>query len=1035
MCVQAYSRDFLITLKPESSNINTLTVNECNNIRELGIKRRYRGNRGKLSAQRRAHFKAGLRDNNCGAHAELLRPLCKETISYNNDRYLIIGTVNARSIRNKTTEYLTHVFDEKYDICTITETWLQDEDSVVIADLNSLDYNFKGHNRSGRIGGGVGILCKKQFQIKEIERPVGEYETFEYGLWKVQVSTSSTLTFVVIYRPPDSAKSITSFLDELSELYSYLAAKHKNIILSGDINIHTENREDYNKKCLDEFLVTFGLVQHITSPTHTSGHTLDVIINDESDNLLVTELEDGWTLSDHHFVKARINLKKPDIVRKQVKLRKIKNIDEVQWKNDLDKVVADCMTIESPQELFDKYNSDLASLLDKHAPVITKTITERPTPPWLDEEIIHLKQHVRKAERALKHNNNVNKQLDYKELKAVYRKTLKKKKNSYINEAINECGNNTKKLYGVINKLIGRVKTNPLPESKDDKELAETFSTFFSEKIEKIRAQLDSKPIFHPRSRNVPELGSFKVLSEDEVSKLMSKTKPTTCVTDPLPSNLLVKQKNIVLPLITRIVNTSLQTACFSASWKNSVILPLIKKDGLEAIPANYRPVNNLPYISKIVEKAMLSQVNKHMDDHRLLPDYMSAYRPGYCTETALLKVCNDILCNMDKQHITALIAVDLSAAFDTVHHGVLIEVLSNLFGLNETAREWMVSYLEGRTTEVQINATQSERRPLPYSVPQGSCAGPTLYNIYASTLQEHILPFHVNLMGYADDHAAYDSFASASRQQEDSCMQNIQGCLEEVRSWMSLNRLKMNDSKTESILFGSNKQLEKITTKSVKVAEEEINTAPSIKYLGVELDENLNFKRFVKTKCKKASYNLKNIKGIRPYLSKKSTEQLVNSLVTSHLDYANSLLAGLPNATVKPLQRIQNQAAKTVLQRSRDSSSTMARFELHWLPISERVKFKSLCIAHKCINGNAPTYLSEVFVPQAKGVYNMRGNKENVYTIPRMKYKTFGDRSFSVCGPREWNILPCTIRDIKDFNTFKKKLKTHLFREAYYEK
>jgi hypothetical protein len=204
-----------------------------------------------------------------------------------------------------------------------------------------------------------------------------------------------------------------------------------------------------------------------------------------------------------------------------------------------------------------------------------------------------------------------------------------------------------------------------------------------------------------------------------------------------------------------------------------------------------------------------------------------------------------------------------------------------------------------------------------------------------------------------------------------------------------------MNDSKTEAILFGSEKQLMKCTSNTMRVGEEDIKVSSSIKYLGADLDKNLNFKTFVRSKCKKVAYNLKNIRDIRQYLTRKTAEQLINSLVTSHLDYANSLLAGAPTATIKPLQRLQNQAAKVVLQRSKYSSSTQARCELHWLPIEHRVKFKIACIAHNCIHGQAPRYVSELFIERPRSSYGLRSSDKTVYTVPKTKYKTFGDRSF----------------------------------------
>ena len=142
--------------------------------------------------------------------------------------------------------------------------------------------------------------------------------------------------------------------------------------------------------------------------------------------------------------------------------------------------------------------------------------------------------------------------------------------------------------------------------------------------------------------------------------------------------------------------------------------------------------------------------------------------------------------------------------------------------------------------------------------------------------------------------------------------------------------------------------------------------------------------------------------------------------------------MANLPRSTLHPLQRVQNCAAKTILQRSRYDSSTEARKELHWLPIEERVMFKTLCISHHCIHEVAPAYLCSMFIKSDPKVYNLRSSNSNAYNVPKSKCKTFGDRAFEVNGPRMWNALPTDIKHEDDFPQFKIKLKTYLFKKCY---
>ena len=212
------------------------------------------------------------------------------------------------------------------------------------------------------------------------------------------------------------------------------------------------------------------------------------------------------------------------------------------------------------------------------------------------------------------------------------------------------------------------------------------------------------------------------------MDKLVNNAKPTTCDLDPLPSSLVKKYSKLFTPVFHKIINSSLSSGCFASSWKKAIVKPLLKKSNLDHVQRNYRPVSNLSFLSKLVEKASLLSFSKHLDDHHLLPEYQSAYRKGYSTETLLLKVYNDIMLGMEKQMLTPLIAIDLSAAFDTVHHGLLLDVMENCFGVCGTAKCWMSSYLSGCSMEVCVNGKKSSSYDIDFSVPQGSINGPVYF-------------------------------------------------------------------------------------------------------------------------------------------------------------------------------------------------------------------------------------------------------------------------------------------------------------------
>ena len=316
---------------------------------------------------------------------------------------------------------------------------------------------------------------------------------------------------------------------------------------------------------------------------------------------------------------------------------------------------------------------------------------------------------------------------------------------------------------------------------------------------------------------------SFDPVTEEDVRKIVLSSKPTNCVLDPFPANILKDYLDTMLPLITRLINYSLSST-FHSSWKVASVKPLIKKAGLEQVPSNYRPVSNLQYISKLVEKCALQQLTKHFDSHRLLPAYQSAYRTSFSTETALMKLHNDILSNMEQQKVTAFVGLDLSAAFDTVNHDVLLSVLRKSFGVKDQALKWIDSYLRPRSVFVQIGDVKSEQKAVDFSVPQGSILGPVLFNVYSSTLSNEVDKHSVSLFGYADDHGVYKSFFPSGADQEHESLMEVEHCLNNVYDWMCFNRLKMNASKTEYILFGSKQQLAKCKSESISVVDDVIH-------------------------------------------------------------------------------------------------------------------------------------------------------------------------------------------------------------------
>ena len=319
------------------------------------------------------------------------------------------------------------------------------------------------------------------------------------------------------------------------------------------------------------------------------------------------------------------------------------------------------------------------------------------------------------------------------------------------------------------------------------------FTDYFENKILKIRKVLEDTAPYKSEPKIIPKLSRQAPMTEIEVLKIITSLKTKSCKMDAIPTDILKKLTPVVLPLIVKIVKLSLTQGKFCRSWKTAVVRPLLKKLGLALIHSNYQPVSNLTFISKIIERCMLLQISEHCDKYQLLPDYQSAYREHYSCEMAILHVSDNILWAVEKQSITSLVTMDLSAAFNTVDHDILLTILRTKFGIEDKALKWFDSYLHPRSYMVTVDGKYSREVYL-YVSGEGSCAGANIFNLYSSPLQE-VVPDNLHISGFADDHSIRSYLKANNRQQELGVKQQQEWCMLYIKLWMDQMRLKMNPS------------------------------------------------------------------------------------------------------------------------------------------------------------------------------------------------------------------------------------------------
>ena len=402
-------------------------------------------------------------------------------------------------------------------------------------------------------------------------------------------------------------------------------------------------------------------------------------------------------------------------------------------------------------------------------------------------------------------------------------------------------------------------------------------------------------------------LFDFQPASIDDICGLIMKSSNTVVpVIDTITGPLLKYNVNTLAPVLTRIVNSSIETSLVPCVMKHAVVTPLLKKTGLD--PENMmndRPISNLSFVSKLLEKHVATQVRQHLEGNALFDVFQSAYRPAHSCETALVRIQDDILQSLDNRKSTILVLLDLRAAFETVDHQILLDRL-HMFGIRGNAHKWM--------QVVNIRDTNSRCVQLPCGVPQGSVLGPLLFSIYcielSSVFESHQLSYHI----YADDSQLYVEFPRDQPAQAVAAANRLSRCITDVRAWLLLNNLMLNRDKTEAIVIAAvNTRAHATVDVVVDVCGCIVTPTPYVRDIGVLFDSAMSMAKNVSRVCQMAYCQLRSIARIRRSITTTACRTIVHALVMSRLDYCNAVLYGLPGAQLQKLQLVQNAAARLV--------------------------------------------------------------------------------------------------------------------------
>ena len=965
--------------------------------------------------------------------------LFKKLVRTNSSKPIYINIIswNVQSIlsREKLEKFLQTIDDKEINLACICETWFDSNKGTFTSTIRNAGFGIVHSHREAKAGGGTAIIFQNNLPVLPGDASINEFQSFEYCSVFLNPDGTRKILILCVYRLQEVSCDI--FCEEMVLILERSIMKSDSLIVLGDFNVWADVENNTKTIKVSTIMNSFGLTQLVYGSTHTGGHTLDHVYA----NLFEVDIEaniEPFTLgiSDHYPIEIKLPLLNYQKVPNTFTFRDIKSIDIPNFKNELvtllDKI--NFLDDTSFSNSYESYHISSQDILDKYAPLKSKTAYHRNTTPWIDNEFKVCRSKRRKLERTWrKIKNDINRQ-NYINQRNICAQLSVTKQQTYYSNLIETSSMNQNSLFNIVNNLLDKTKDISLPSHSEPTELANKFNTFYSDKVLKIRSVI---PVVNTKASESnlfsgEPLEHLEVTTLQELKQIINDSCIKTSVDDPLPARLLKSILDDILPFLCILVNKSLTEGSMD-SVKQSLIIPLLKKPVLDhELLSNYRPVSNLLFVSKLIERVVLKRLNDHLDKNALQTHSQYGYKKFHNTETMLLGIMNDVLEGFDKNKATIILFLDLSAAFDTIDSNKLLSILLNQIGISGTALSWFKSFLVGRSQRVMIDGKCSNSLDVLFGVPQGSILGPVLFNLYVRSLPNIFASGGFKSGCYADDSHGYKSFSLSF--QYTIMTKHIDNIMNHVTNWMNNHFLKINPDKTELLLFYPKLLDHKVTIRgTILTGGQCIRFSDAAKNVGVWLDKHLSMDKHVNHIVSHCYKLLKDISRIRNVLSKNHTEMLVHSVIASRLDYCNSLFFNMDPTNIFKLQKVQNAAARLIARkRKRDSAAEILR-SLHWLDVRGRIVFKIILLVYKCINNMCTENLKSMLKFK---IHNCREN--DFLLLETTSYITkFGKRSFKYAGPRLWNALPLEIRTEPVIDKFKKRIKSILFTDfnGFYKK
>ena len=917
----------------------------------------------------------------------------------------------------------------KFDVVAVTETWNPEDKKHKFAAPLMEGYSPYIGLTGQSLKGGCGVYINSDLSYnprKDLNFKIKTDECEFEALWvEIIFEKQPNRLIGVVYRHPKKRDS--QFMENLQIIFNKLKREKKNILILGDFNYDLLNH-DKN----DEISMFLQLMMENSFQPCILEPSRIVLGNKPSlvDNIFSNSIEPVISgnlyqkISDHLPNFAIFNNVKPKKSKEYVRKRCTKNFDPVVFQNDLlELILHKIVNIDDFTKAYDFSHKMLLNILNKHLPIkiLTKKEVELEYKPWITKGILNSVKVKNKTYKEFIKSKDRNKKsqtyIKFKKYRDLINSLKRRSQRNYYKDYFTKNMNNAKKSWTGINTILHRKRKQKNSDIfldydgkliTDQKLVSKLFNNYFVNVADNLARKIPKPNTkFQDYLKNPNEHSIYlQETTPDEVEKLISKLDSKKAADIYGISPQIIKDGGLVMvQIITLLFNMSISQGKFPDALKNAKVIPIHKGDSRLEM-SNYRPISLLPMLSKIFEKLMYARLIDFLSKHNILYENQFGFQSNLSTEFAVSKLLNYIIETLEKSEIGVCIFLDFAKAFDTVNHEILIQKLE-YYGIRGVALNWMKSYLTNRMQCTEVGDTQSELELVKCGVPQGSVLGPLLFLLYINDIVKSSNLFRFTL--FADDTSLYYSCKNTSNLEE-----TINGELSKISDWLSANRLSLNVGKSK-LLFYTNKNRDTLNGIKIKIRNEELKEVDHAKYLGVIMDNKLNWAMHINNIKLRLSKGISMLAKIRHYIPESALRSLYFTFINSHIDY-NLLNWGTASPTALDTISSKTRKAIRIISFKDKDDTALPLFKQHSiLPLLKNLEMKQAFFMWKLSNGMLPPSLAANFRivrNQIAVAHNRLSSHSNHITY---------------AGPRLWQKLPTDIKDKAFPKSFKKSLHSHL--------